>query len=311
MKPAESNLDRRAFGRRPTTINANVRLGYRILTCLIKDISEGGALLEFAEDVDLPSRLWLSWADSAEIMCEVRHQRNRRVGVQFLRPQALALRPAVAPVLEPAAQPAPRAQALTPATRASDIVARCRNARRAPAADLAGASEIIAKPVEQACETPRDVSTILISLRAAAQSLALERAARRVPAPLAAALWPAVAPSPPALALVAEAPLPLPARAYAGQTIAPAEGAAQVSLETSCPAPLPAAALAGAVVVPPAAVLAAGLPLPLPAGAYAQEETAADHSVCGAHPCAMAFWRSITSPPPRPLAARRYAVQVA
>lgn len=97
MKRAEA-FERRAFGRRRTHIRASLRIGYRVVKCTIKDISEGGALLEFDEHLDLSGRVWLSWPDQPnELVCEVRHSRSNSAGVQFVKPQALNLKPAVTP----------------------------------------------------------------------------------------------------------------------------------------------------------------------------------------------------------------------
>ena len=97
MKRAEA-FERRAFGRRRTHIRASLRIGYRVVKCTIKDISEGGALLEFEEHLDLSGRVWLSWPDQPnELVCQVRHSRNNSAGVQFVTPQALNLKPTVTP----------------------------------------------------------------------------------------------------------------------------------------------------------------------------------------------------------------------
>ena len=93
VKPAPSYVERRAFGRRETNIKATVRAGNCMHTCIIKDLSEGGALLEFDSHFALPSLLWLRWDDvPSEIICEVRRHHGNRAGVQFARPIALAPR---------------------------------------------------------------------------------------------------------------------------------------------------------------------------------------------------------------------------
>lgn len=95
--PPTSHAEKRAFGRRETSIGAVVRDGHRIYDCIIRDLSEGGALLEFNSRPDLSTRFWLRWEGmSSDIVCEVRHVNGHRAGVQFSRPIVLKQRPAVA-----------------------------------------------------------------------------------------------------------------------------------------------------------------------------------------------------------------------
>ena len=85
MSSISLSADRRAFGRRPTYQFAIThRSGRAPLRCVVRDISEGGALLEFGEPVSLPSCIRLVWEGSSlEADCEVRHIQGTRVGVQF------------------------------------------------------------------------------------------------------------------------------------------------------------------------------------------------------------------------------------
>ncbi len=80
-----SSADRRAFGRRPTFQHARaVMSGRPPLRCIVRDISEGGALLDFGEPVSLPYRLRLVWDGSgASAECDVRHVQGANAGVQF------------------------------------------------------------------------------------------------------------------------------------------------------------------------------------------------------------------------------------
>jgi hypothetical protein len=160
MKRAKA-FERRAFGRRRTNIRANVRIGYRVVTCTIKDISEGGALLEFDEHLELSARVWLSWPDQPnELVCEVRHSRNNSAGVQFVRPQALNLKPAVTPAnaFKLIAIPVPREE--RPAASGKDLVAEYRRSllhysalAASNAAGAIGSSNTLQVPVP-----PRDLS---------------------------------------------------------------------------------------------------------------------------------------------------------
>ena len=138
VKSLPSPVERRAFGRRETDIKAAVRAGQRLHVCTIRDLSEGGALLEFEQDVELPQRLWLRWDDlGTEIICEVRRQGGRRAGVQFARPIALTPRATVAPSqrlgerapLVPAPLPN-REHVHETLDRAADIVAKHRKTLR-------------------------------------------------------------------------------------------------------------------------------------------------------------------------------------
>lgn len=81
-----TGADRRAFGRRPTNLHAVIHIPRRPpIRCVVKDISEGGALLELAGAASLPMRISLVWDGSGvEARCEVRHVSGTRVGVQFI-----------------------------------------------------------------------------------------------------------------------------------------------------------------------------------------------------------------------------------
>jgi PilZ domain len=80
-----SSSDRRAFGRRPTFQHASAVISGRPpLRCIVRDISEGGALLDFGEPVSLPYRLRLVWDGSGAFAeCDVRHVQGANAGVQF------------------------------------------------------------------------------------------------------------------------------------------------------------------------------------------------------------------------------------
>jgi hypothetical protein len=221
MKVMPAVAERRAFGRRETAIDANVRIGHRNYACIIRDISEGGALLEFSEPVDLPSRIWLSWAQSnGEIVCEPRHTRGCRIGVQFARPIVLARSAPVQSNEPPAPRPMPPpalsgGDVISTLNRAADLVARHRASLRGTRSGAKVASpeaqvgppvsepvaQGIAAPVACVDEIPRDASAILMAMLT---EVALARAAATMPVPLI-----------PAAYREFVAPFPLAAAAYA------------------------------------------------------------------------------------------------
>ena len=92
MASTLSIADRRTFGRRPTYQFAIVhRSGRPPLRCIVRDISEGGALLEFGEPIVLPSRVRVVWEGSTlELDCDVRHTQGTKAGVQFCTQAGLA-----------------------------------------------------------------------------------------------------------------------------------------------------------------------------------------------------------------------------
>ena len=78
--------EKRQFGRRQTSIRAWAKVGGRpSLPCVVRNLSEGGALLEFDEPVWLPfGFLLLSEYKTIDRVCEIRHQTANRIGVQFV-----------------------------------------------------------------------------------------------------------------------------------------------------------------------------------------------------------------------------------
>lgn len=81
-------IERRAFGRRLTYQHAMAHMfGRAPLRCVVRDISEGGALLDFGCVVLLPSRLRVVWDGTGQqAECEVRNIRGEKAGVQFICP---------------------------------------------------------------------------------------------------------------------------------------------------------------------------------------------------------------------------------
>ena len=86
MQHTKNPTDRRQFGRRVWYAHGTVIIAGRPPThCLLRDISGGGALLEFGEDVWLPFRFKLTIESMGiETYCEIRHQRDKRVGAMFV-----------------------------------------------------------------------------------------------------------------------------------------------------------------------------------------------------------------------------------
>ena len=87
MHPSRpAGIERRTFGRRQTNDHAIVRVpGRPAIRCVIKNISDGGALLEFDAPVSwLPFSFQLTWETGARREdCEIKHHNGNRVGVAF------------------------------------------------------------------------------------------------------------------------------------------------------------------------------------------------------------------------------------
>jgi hypothetical protein len=90
MQRGPSNLEQRAFGRRESRIHAFVRVtGRSPEPCIVRNFSEGGALLVFNGAFALPSRFRLSVeAKGVDVMCEVRRKNGMEFGVRFIDEQA-------------------------------------------------------------------------------------------------------------------------------------------------------------------------------------------------------------------------------
>jgi hypothetical protein len=93
----QSFVERRQFGRRKTSLHGwIVPDGRPRIACVVRNVSEGGALLEFEVPRGLP--YWFTLiieSKGFEARCEVRHQSERWMGVQFGR---------IAKIEEPIAQ---------------------------------------------------------------------------------------------------------------------------------------------------------------------------------------------------------------
>ena len=77
--------DRRQFGRRQTCVHATIApRGRPVILCVMRDVSEDGALLEVSHPQWLPSRFRLIVeAMGIESDCEVVRRTEAAVGVRF------------------------------------------------------------------------------------------------------------------------------------------------------------------------------------------------------------------------------------
>ena len=81
VQPAE----RRHFGRRQTCVHACISArGRSPIPCVMRDVSEAGALLEVSDPQWLPPRFRLIVeANGFEVDCEIVHRSDNAVGVRF------------------------------------------------------------------------------------------------------------------------------------------------------------------------------------------------------------------------------------
>ncbi|MFN0218877.1 MAG: PilZ domain-containing protein [Hyphomicrobium sp.] len=88
MTVSDPSNDRRAFGRKATFQHAVVLIAGRSpVRCIVSDLSEGGAFLDFGGAVTLPARIQVRWEGQRAIAnCEVRHAEATGIGVQFTCP---------------------------------------------------------------------------------------------------------------------------------------------------------------------------------------------------------------------------------
>lgn len=80
-------VERRQFGRRKTCLHAWISIeGRPRIACLVRNVSEGGALLECEVPKGLPFRFRLIIdCKGFEAWCEQRHGGETWIGVQFVR----------------------------------------------------------------------------------------------------------------------------------------------------------------------------------------------------------------------------------
>lgn len=77
--------EQRKFGRRAVSIHATIEVDYRTLvSCVVRNLSEGGALLELIDTVELPQTFVLRLHNSdAKIACELTRSTGNTYGVAF------------------------------------------------------------------------------------------------------------------------------------------------------------------------------------------------------------------------------------
>lgn len=92
MRP---QIDRRAFGRRNQFVRGTIRVSGRSkLHCVVRNVSRGGAFLEFSPPAWLPFQFELELPASGELIsCEIRHKGSTGVGVRFLMEDASEAKP--------------------------------------------------------------------------------------------------------------------------------------------------------------------------------------------------------------------------
>ena len=79
-------VEKRQFGRRQSFLHGWVKLpGRPAVTCTLRDISVGGAMLVFDSPQGLPYGFLLTIEGTGQVFgCEIRHHNGARVGVQFV-----------------------------------------------------------------------------------------------------------------------------------------------------------------------------------------------------------------------------------
>lgn len=87
MRAAPAFVERREFGRRNTCLHGWLAIeGRPKIACLVRNVSEGGALLECEVPKALPYRFHLIIdCKGFQAWCETRHQTDTWVGVRFVR----------------------------------------------------------------------------------------------------------------------------------------------------------------------------------------------------------------------------------
>ena len=91
MRGFAQAAERRQFGRRQTYVHAFISSrGRPRVSCVMRDVSDGGALLEVHHPEWLPARFRvIVEASGFEAECEVAHRADTTVGVRFLAPVTL------------------------------------------------------------------------------------------------------------------------------------------------------------------------------------------------------------------------------
>ncbi len=84
---ANPAIERRQFGRRESSLHGwIVAEGRPRIACVVRNVSDGGALLELPVPKGLPFHFSLVIdCKGFQALCEVRHQSDQRMGIQFVR----------------------------------------------------------------------------------------------------------------------------------------------------------------------------------------------------------------------------------
>ncbi len=87
FKPQTQAIEKRQFGRRQSGCHGWVKVrGRPAIACVVQNISQGGALLEFQAAEMLPYRFRLVIdSEGIDSDCETRHQNGNRIGVEFVK----------------------------------------------------------------------------------------------------------------------------------------------------------------------------------------------------------------------------------
>lgn len=85
--PSRPPADRRQFGRRQSTLHGWLIVeGRPRIPCIVRNVSDGGALVECPVPKNLPFRFHVEIeAKDFRALCEPRHQRDNWVGVRFIQ----------------------------------------------------------------------------------------------------------------------------------------------------------------------------------------------------------------------------------
>jgi hypothetical protein len=91
MPRANTPSDRRAFGRRESRIHAFAKISGRgAEPCVVRNVSDSGALLAFASSFEPPARFRLTVeAKGIDVLCEVRRRDGSEYGVAFVEGDAV------------------------------------------------------------------------------------------------------------------------------------------------------------------------------------------------------------------------------
>lgn len=92
MTTNDNVSERRQFGRRHTHTLGRIKLpGRGTLPCIVRNLSDGGALLVFEKPEWLPFGFLLTLeGEQKTYACEIRHHYGERVGIEFVDAAVIA-----------------------------------------------------------------------------------------------------------------------------------------------------------------------------------------------------------------------------